>query len=119
MKDIWIPLSGAVAQQNQIDMIANNVANINTPGFKKDQMAFKEYLTIFAKAQDQVQLPNKEWKPGDFYHSDGAEFGFVKSDGAYTIFKQGQLVPTGNPLDLGIFGEGFFEVLTPNGIRFT
>lgn len=119
MKDIWISLSGAIAQQQQIDTIANNVANVNTPGFKRDQMVFKEYLTALNKTPEGVDLPNKEWSPKDFYHSDGAELGFVKPDGSYTVFKQGQLAPTGNPLDLGIFGEGFFEVLTPNGIRYT
>ena len=45
MKDIWVPLSAALAQQQKIDTHASNVANLNTVGFKKDQIVFKEYLT--------------------------------------------------------------------------
>ncbi|MBF0206309.1 MAG: flagellar basal-body rod protein FlgF [Oligoflexia bacterium] len=119
MKDIWVPLSAALAHQKSVDIIANNVANINTPGFKKDQMVFKEYLTIFNRGADNIDAPEKEWGQGDSYRSYGAENGFVVSNGTYTVFQQGQLTPTGNPLDLAIFGQGFFEVLTPNGVRFS
>ena len=119
MKDIWVSLSGAIAQQRNVETIANNVANANTPGFKKDKLIFKEYLTALEKGNKDIDLPNKEWKPEDFYKSHGAENAFVKIDGSYTIHEQGQLSPTGNPLDLGIHGKGFFEILTPNGIRYT
>ena len=120
MKNLWVPLSGAIAQQRNVESIANNVANANTPGFKKDILAFKEYLTAFEKGQtEDIDLPHKEWAPEDFYRSFGAENGMVKVDGSYTMFNQGQLSPSGNPLDLALFGKGFFEVLTPNGIRYT
>ena len=119
MKDLWVSLSGAIAQQKNVETIANNVANANTPGFKKDQLVFKEYLTAFEKGHQDIDLPNKEWSPEDFYKSYGAENSFVKVDGAFTIHKQGQLSPTGNPLDIGLQGDGFLEVLTPNGIRYT
>ena len=46
MKELWVPLSAAIARQNQVDTIANNIANVNTPGFKKDRLAFKEYLQV-------------------------------------------------------------------------
>lgn len=49
MKDLWVPISGALAQQRNVETIANNVANANTPGFKKDRMVFKEYLTALEK----------------------------------------------------------------------
>lgn len=119
MKNIWVPLSGAIAQQHNVDTIANNVANANTPGFKRDQLVFKEHLTALTKGLDQVDLPNKEWSPSDFYHSQGNESGAVSVDGNYTDFTQGQLRPTQNPLDMAISGSGFFEVLSPGGIRFT
>ncbi len=120
MKELWVPLSGALAQQRNVETIANNVANANTAGFKKDVLTFKEYLTQFEKGySEDINLPHKEWAPEDFYKSYGAEHGFVKVDGSYTNFEQGQLVPTGAPLDLAINGKGFFEVLTPNGIRYT
>ena len=119
MKNIWVPLSGAIAQQTNVETIANNVANANTPGFKRDQMIFKEHLTALEKGYDEIDLPHKEWRPSDFYRSYGAEHAHVKAEASFTDFTQGQMVPTGNPLDLAIHGKGFFEVLTPNGIRFT
>ncbi len=118
MKDLWVPISAALAQQRKVEVIANNVANANTAGFKKDALVFKEYLTAVEKGTREIDLPNKEWSPDDFYRTQGAENSFVKIDGSYTNFTQGELTPTGNPFDMALKGEGFFEVLTPNGIRF-
>lgn len=119
MKSLWVPVSGAIAKQRYVETLANNIANANTAGFKRDQMTFKEHLTALEKTQDSVDLPNKEFSPSDFYHTQGAENAFVKVDGTYTSFEQGQLTPTSNPLDVALHGEGFLEVLTPNGIRYT
>jgi len=119
MKELWVPVSGAIAQQKQLDTVSNNVANINTPGFKKEQIIFKEYLTALEKGHDEIDLPNKEWAPGDFYKSYGSENAFVKVDGTYTDHTQSDVRPTNNPLDVAINGKGFFEVLGPNGIRYT
>ncbi len=119
MKNIWVPLSGQVAQQRKVETIANNVANANTVGFKKDQLVFKEHLTALSKGVDDIDIPRKEFSPADFYHTQGAENAMVAVDGSYTIFEQGQLQPTSNPLDVGLQGEGFLEVITPNGVRFT
>lgn len=120
MRELWVPLSGAIAQQKNVETIANNVANANTPGFKKDQVVFKEYLAALEKPEQQgVDLPQKEWKPEDFYRSYNAEDSFVKVDGTYTIHEQGQLTPTGNYFDNALSGPGFIEVLTPNGVRYS
>ena len=119
MRELWVPLSGAIAQQRNVETIANNVANANTPGFKKEQVVFKEYLTALEKGDGEADLPQKEFKPEDFYRSYNAEDAFVKVDGAYTLHEQGQLVPSGNSFDNALSGPGFFEVLTPNGVRFT
>lgn len=119
MRELWVPLSGAIAQQRNVETIANNVANANTPGFKKEQVVFKEYLAAIEKNDAAIDLPQKEWKPEDFYRSYNAEDAFVKVDGAYTLHEQGQLSPTGNAFDNALNGPGFFEVLTPNGVRFT
>lgn len=119
MKNIWVPLSGQIAQQRKVETIANNIANANTPGFKKDELVFKEHLTALTKGADTIDLPRKEWNPDDFYRSQGAENAYVKVDGSYTDFKQGELQPTNNAFDFALFGKGFFEVLTPNGVRFT
>ena len=119
MKELWVPLSGAIAQQRKVETIANNVANANTPGFKKDQLTFKEYIKTLEKGYDDIDMPNKEWAPEDFYRSYGAENAHVEVDASYTNFEQGQLSPTGNSMDLGLRGKGFIEVETPNGVRFT
>src|SRR5690554_8230506 len=68
---------------------------------------------------DDIDIPSKEFSPDDFYRTQGAENAFVKIDGSYTDFEQGALKPTNNPLDLALFGNGFFEVLTPSGVRYT
>lgn len=119
MKNIWVPLSGQVAQQRKVETIANNVANANTVGFKKDQLVFKEHLTALTKGVDDIDIPRNEFSPADFYHTQGAENAMVAVDGNFTIFEQGQLTPTNNPLDVGLQGDGFIEVLTPTGVRFT
>lgn len=119
MSNIWVPLSGQIAQQRKVETIANNVANANTVGFKKDQLVFKEHLTALTKGMDDIDIPRKEFSPADFYHTQGAENAMVAIDGSFTIFEQGQFVNTENPLDIALKGEGFLEVLTPNGVRFT
>jgi flagellar basal-body rod protein FlgF len=119
MKNIWVPLSGQVAQQRKVETIANNVANANTTAFKKDQLVFKEHLTALTKGMDDIDIPRKEFSPADFYHTQGAENAMVAVDGSFTIFEQGTLIPTHNPLDVALKGDGFLEVLTPNGVRFT
>ena len=119
MKELWVPVSAAISQQQKVDTIANNVANANTPGFKKTDLTFKEHLTVLNKGLDDINLPNKTWSPEDFYKTHGNESSYVKTDGSYTNFSQGQIIPTGNIYDLALKGSGFFEVLTPNGIRYT
>lgn len=119
MKNIWVPLSGQVAQQRKVETIANNVANANTVGFKKDQLVFKEHLTALTQGVEDIHIPRKEFSPADFYHTQGAENAMVAVDGSFTVFEQGTLIPTNNPLDLALQGEGFIEVLTPTGVRFT
>ncbi len=119
LKNIWVPLSGQVAQQRKVETIANNVANANTVGFKKDQLVFKEHLTALTQGVDDIHIPRKEFSPADFYHTQGAENALVAVDGSYTIHEQGQFIPTNNPLDIALKGDGFLEVLTPTGVRFT
>ena len=119
MSNIWVPLSGQLAQQRKVETIANNVANANTVGFKKDQLVFKEHLTAFTQGVQDIDIPRKEFSPADFYHTQGAENAMVAVDGNFTIHEQGQFIPTSNPLDVALKGEGFLEVLTPTGVRFT
>lgn len=119
MKNLWVPLSAAIAQQHKVETIANNVANVNTPGFKKDALVFKEYLTALEEGITDTHLPNEEFSPQDFYHTQGSEHSFVKTDGSYTDFSQGTLMPTGNINEAAIKGSGMFELDAPNGVRYT
>jgi flagellar basal-body rod protein FlgF len=95
------------------------VANANTVGFKKDALVFKEHLTALTGADQDIHIPRKEFSPDDFYHTQGAENAMVAIDGGFTVHEQGQMIPTQNPLDVALQGEGFIEILTPNGVRFT
>ena len=119
MKNIWVPLSGQLAQQRKVETIANNVANANTVGFKKDQLVFKEHLAAFNPDNNDIDIPRKEFSPADFYHTQGVENAMVAVDGSFTIHEQGQFIPTSNPLDIALKGDGMLEVLTPTGVRFT
>jgi flagellar basal-body rod protein FlgG len=92
-KGIYIAASGAILKQTQLEVISQNLANVNTTGFKKDSLAFKEYLL------DQMTAG-----PGP----DGRA---MTSISAYkTDFSNGTIVKSSNPLDLALEGPGFFTV---------
>ena len=116
---IYPILSGALAQERQMQVFANNMANVNTAGFKQDAQAFKSVM-----AQVQVGAPI-------FAHTAGfgqqigvrpagpTERVFAAPHVLRTLFDAGRIRITGNPLDAAIQGSGFFEVKTPQGIRYT
>lgn len=116
-KGIFTALSGAMAQTLKMDTIANNIANVNTTGFKRDQQTFGEYLTAFEKQQQVIQVPRVPASIESFYDMNGGDKGFVDSTGTYTNFEQGSLKSTGGKLDVALDGPGFFEISTPQGIR--
>ncbi|MGZ3725014.1 MAG: flagellar basal-body rod protein FlgF [Pseudobdellovibrio sp.] len=118
-KGIYTALSGALAQSLKIDTIANNIANVNTTGFKKDQQTFGEYLTAHEKEQEVITVPRVPASVESFYDMNGGDKSFVNSTGTYTNFEQGSLKFTGGKLDLAIDGQGFFEVSTPSGVQLT
>lgn len=96
-KGIYIAASGAVLMQKQMDVITQNMANANTTGYKKDSIAFREYL-----------LPQTGQKPDNRVMSAFAA--------QATDFSSGSLIQTGNPLDVAIEGDGFIAL---EGGRFT
>lgn len=118
-KGVYTALSGAMAQSQRLDTIANNLANVNTPAFKKDQQVFQEYLTANEKPPSVIQVPKIPASIESFYDMQGGDKSFVDSAGTFTNFSQGSLRPTGNPLDVAIDGSGFFEVATPGGVKFS
>lgn len=119
LKGVYTALSGAIAQTLKMDTIANNIANVNTTGFKKDQQTFSEYLTAMEKEQDVMKVPRMPASIDSFYELNGGDKAFVDAAGTYTNFEQGSLKSTGGKLDVAIEGAGFFEVGTPNGVKLT
>lgn len=116
---IWTSVSGAAAKSHAVDTIANNLANVDTLGFKKDAPAFKEYLSVAEREASNLEIPRGPIKDKDFYPLDGKDQAFVVVKSSHTNFKPGNYKVTQVPLDLAIDGPGFFEVSTPSGIRYT
>jgi len=118
-KGVYTAVSGAIAQSSRLDTIANNLANANTTAFKKDKQVFNEYLTAHEKMPDTMEIPRVPASVESFYDMNGGDKSFVDSAGTYTNFTQGSLKSTGGTLDLALEGKGFFEVLSPQGLRWT
>ena len=118
-KGIYTAVSGAVAHSAKLDTIANNIANANTPGFKRDKQLFKEYLTSYEKQPTVLEVPKVPASIESFYPLNGGDKSYVDVNGTSTSFKQGALKVTGNSLDIGLEGDVFLEVQTPGGTRFT
>jgi flagellar basal-body rod protein FlgF len=91
--------------ERQLDVVANNVANVNTNGFKADHQLFEEFLTSGAHE--------------DNFQGNDRRVSYVQDRGTYRDFSQGAIQHTGNPLDVAIDGSGFLAVQTANGERYT
>jgi flagellar basal-body rod protein FlgF len=94
----YIALSGQMAMMRQMDVVANNLANLSTPAFKGEEMLFSQYL---------AQTPGS------------STLAYVEDAGTVRDLRQGALSKTGNPLDFAIQGSGYFTVQTPLGARYT
>ncbi|WP_035384776.1 flagellar basal-body rod protein FlgG [Ferriphaselus sp. R-1] len=109
IRSLWISKTGLDAQQTQMDVISNNLANVSTNGFKRSRAVFEDllYQTIRqpgAQSSQQTQIPS------------GLQIGTgVRPVAAERIHTQGNLQQTGNSLDVAINGPGFFSVLLPDG----
>jgi flagellar basal-body rod protein FlgG len=95
--------SGMAAQQLNIDTISNNLANVNTPGFKKSRVEFQDLLYQSIKPAGAETLGDAE-NPTELQVGCG-----VRPMGTAKMFSQGEVIQTGNPLDLAIQGDGFFS----------
>lgn len=116
---MWTAVSGAAAKAHAVDVVANNLANQDTNGFKKDLPAFKEYLSSVERDHDRGAIhtgPVKDKDLNPLYDKDQSH---VVVEGTYSNFKQGPIKITKNPLDIAIEGPGLIEVSTPGGSRFT
>lgn len=95
---IYISLSRQMALQRQMDMVAQNIANMNTTGYKRNKMLFQEYIA----------------KPAI-----GEKISMVQDYATIRDRREGPLSQTNNPLDVALQGNGYFEVQTVNGPRYT
>jgi len=94
----YIALSRQMVLRNEMDVVANNIANASTPGFKAELMLMSE-----------VELPAER----------GVELSYVQDFATARDFSPGAMRATGNPLDVAVQGDGFFAVQTPDGVRYT
>ncbi|MFH0810158.1 MAG: flagellar basal-body rod protein FlgF [Pseudomonadota bacterium] len=110
---------GALSQERNLEVIANNLANADTTGFKRDRARFADFLH---PATDRQPLPDPaRGGPAIVPVGFGANWSAsrVRMTGAETDLLQGSTQQTGNTLDLAIEGSGFFRLQTPQGIRYT
>jgi len=112
---IIIAASGGVKQQMKMDVLANNMANLNNAGFKSDGLVFREILPPFEQGSSMDFSRNASLSPDESNES----VAYVAVDSAYTDHSQGLFHKTGNTFDVALDGEGFFEVETPQGPRYT
>ncbi|MBV6477117.1 MAG: flagellar basal-body rod protein FlgG [Rhodocyclaceae bacterium] len=109
IRSLWIAKTGLDAQQTQLDVTSNNLANVSTNGFKRARAVFEDllYQTLRqpgASSSAQTQIPS------------GLQIGTgVRPVATERIFTQGNLTQTGNSLDIAIQGEGFFQIQMPDG----
>jgi flagellar basal-body rod protein FlgG len=106
---MWVAKTGLDAQQTRMSVISNNLANVNTTGFKRGRAVFEDLLyqnvrQAGAQSSEDTQLPS------------GLSLGTgVRTVATQKLFTQGNLVQTGNSLDIAVEGRGFFEILRPDG----
>jgi flagellar basal-body rod protein FlgG len=109
IRSLWIAKTGMDAQQTQLDITSNNLANVSTNGFKRARAVFEDllYQTLRqpgASSSAQTQIPS------------GLQIGTgVRPISTERIFTQGNLTNTGNSLDVAIQGAGFFQIQLPDG----
>jgi flagellar basal-body rod protein FlgG len=110
MRALYTSATGMAAQELNVQVISNNIANLRTTGYKKQRAAFQDLIyqhvrRVGAQASDQGTILPVGIDIG----------GGVKTVGTPRVMTQGTLSPTGNDLDIAIRGEGFFKIQMPDG----
>jgi flagellar basal-body rod protein FlgG len=106
---LWIAKTGLDAQQTQMDVISNNLANASTTGFKTSRASFQD-LMYQNEGQPGSQTTEQTQSPSGLLLGTG-----VKVVGSEKLFTQGAITQTGNSLDVAIQGNGFIQVSLPDG----
>ncbi len=107
MRALWTAASGMKAQQLNMDNVSNNLANVNTTGYKKQRIEFKDLLYENIKKSNLVE---GQGSPSNLQIGHG-----VTTSATSRIFENGNLERTDNPMDLALDGKGFFAIQNPNG----
>lgn len=110
MKSLSIAATGMQAQQLNVDVISNNIANLSTTGFKRQRAEFQDLLYQNLQRMGSTSSDNGDVIPTGIQIGAG-----VKPGAVYRIHEQGNVINTGNELDTAIQGEGYFQVSLPNG----
>ncbi len=109
LRALWTAATGMTAQQENIDVISNNIANVNTTGYKKMRASFQDLLY---QTVEQPGVPTSDTTQ----NPTGKQIGLgTRIAGTYGIFTQGNLIKTDRQLDVAIEGDGFFKVILPDG----
>lgn len=111
MESLWVAKTGLDAQQTRMTVVSNNLANVNTNGFKKGRAIFEDLLYQNVSQAGGATSQNTE-KPTGLTLGTG-----VRVVATEKTFNQGSTVNTGNPFDVMISGRGFFQVLLPDGTQ--
>jgi len=106
---LWVSKTGLAAMDAKLTTISNNLANVDTTGFKKDRIAFQD-LFYQVQVQPGAQLDQQNESPSGIQLGNG-----VRVVGTQKVFTTGDYETTSNQLDLAINGQGFFQVELPNG----
>ena len=110
MRALTIASTGMLAQQTNVEVISNNIANLNTTAYKRSRVEFQDLLY-----QDQRRVGSASSEAGTIVPA-GLQVGLgVRAAAVYRLNQQGTLQLTENTLDLGIRGDGFFNIQLPNG----
>jgi flagellar basal-body rod protein FlgG len=110
MRALAIAATGMSAQQTNVEVIANNIANINTTAFKRARAEFSDLIYQSERAEG---VPNRG---GEDVVPEGAQLGLgVRTVGIRNLHMQGPLAQTSNPLDVALNGRGWFQVSGPGG----
>ncbi|EQM75301.1 flagellar basal-body rod protein FlgG [Stutzerimonas stutzeri] len=106
---LWVSKTGLAAQDTAMATVANNLANVNTNGFKSDRAVFEDLFYSIEK-QPGAQADEINTVPSGIQLGSG-----VRVAGTQKVFTEGSIQTTGQPMDLAIVGRGFFQVEAPNG----
>ncbi len=110
--------AGMVTQFNRLNTIANNLANVNTAGFKEDDLIVGDFMRVYQEKRDELDNANNTKEAAAFINRTMTRAPQVVD--SYTNFATGTMQKTNNPLDFSLTREGlFFAVKTPQGVRLT